>query len=637
MQSHCRGWSQRRRMLRSAKGLAVVDARVARNLQRHQWLGVRWMYRVANGALRGCILADEPGLGKTIQALALIDALIWSGQATRVLVICPATVVHIWKIEASKWLQQRVTVVAIQRETQELHARAHLARLGRTRAPQHLMTVVSFETLEKHRDVLCGMGQTLHLKVVDEAHRCAHDNLTSRAVVAIPAERCVLLSATPLANSLREFFYLASLAQPRIGGYAEFVDDFERPISAGRASGASEAQRWMGEVAARDLAALTKELQLRRTNAELARGLPPSVNLVVVCRPTTVQRSLHCVVQQGEGAALTRLHRLLAIHNHPRLLSTSAVGGAMLEREMPLWPQKPRARLVFSGKLQVCAALLESILQTSSDKVVVIGSSVPTLGMVNTFAASLLPSGGSLCLSGSVSKKRREQVCTILNNPKSSLRVLCVCDKLTPGLTLIGANHLILLNPTWNPATDQQSRGRIHRPGQDRMCYHYTLVSAGSVEETILERQVGKLSLLETLREGKMPSAQSDDSKELFALDPPSVPSRLAAHVLDADAEDDVPPESYTYWSRFEVGVGASSVDLPQPIKPIISALLIQPQDVIASIENMELVADGDGENEGDDAACEVTTAAPAVGPAGGGQLMISYIFYRRSDAKWMF
>ena len=133
-----------------------------------------------------------------------------------------------------------------------------------------------------------------------------------------------------------------------------------------------------------------------------------------------------------------------------------------------------------------------------------------------------------------------------------------------------------------------------------------------------------------------MPSAQSDDSKELFALDPPSVPSRLAAHVLDADAEDEVPPESYTHWSRFEVGVGASSVNLPQPIKPIISALLIQPQDVIASIENMELVADGDGDNEGDDVACEATAAAPAVGP-GGAQLMISYIFYKRSDVKWVF
>ena len=46
------------------------------------------MYRVANGTFRGCILADDPGLGKTLQALALIEALIWSRQAARVLVVC---------------------------------------------------------------------------------------------------------------------------------------------------------------------------------------------------------------------------------------------------------------------------------------------------------------------------------------------------------------------------------------------------------------------------------------------------------------------------------------------------------------------------------------------------------------------
>jgi len=88
VQRHCRGWSQQRRMLRSAHGLAVVDDQLARRLQRHQWLGFKWMYRVANGTFRGCILADDPGLGKTLQALALIEALIWSRQAARVLVVC---------------------------------------------------------------------------------------------------------------------------------------------------------------------------------------------------------------------------------------------------------------------------------------------------------------------------------------------------------------------------------------------------------------------------------------------------------------------------------------------------------------------------------------------------------------------
>ena len=63
------------------------------------------------------------------------------------------------------------------------------------------------------------------------------------------------------------------------------------------------------------------------------------------------------------------------------------------------------------------------------------------------------------------------------------------------GLNLIGANRLVMFDPDWNPANDEQAMARVWRDGQKRPCHVYRLITTGTIEEKILQRQVTKRGL----------------------------------------------------------------------------------------------------------------------------------------------
>lgn len=81
------------------------------------------------------------------------------------------------------------------------------------------------------------------------------------------------------------------------------------------------------------------------------------------------------------------------------------------------------------------------------------------------------------------------------NNPKGVFSVMLLSARAGgAGINLIGGNRLILLEPDWNPAVDQQAMGRVWRDGQTREVFIYRLVSRGTIEEAIRSRQMDKVS-----------------------------------------------------------------------------------------------------------------------------------------------
>lgn len=293
-------------------------------------------------------------------------------------------------------------------------------------------------------------------------------------------------------------------------------------------------------------------MMLRRTSKELDRGLPPKKLFLLVCRPTGLQRSIHsALAQPSAGRALARLSMMRSNLIHPELLLTSA-GGVQVVRELaPKLPEQPSAKLACSGKLQAAARLLDYILEKTTERAVVVSSSVRALSLVSEYVRAKMESDAATCyLVGSTPKRTREKNKKLFNGTgEAELRVMLLVDKLAEGQTLIGANHLILLDPTWNPALDQQSLGRIHRPGQRKPCWLYRLLTTGSVEETIIERQAGKLELLQLLSSKTLPNPLLEDHELLFSLDEASIPSRLASHL------EELPELIYASpaWSRVDL------------------------------------------------------------------------------------
>ena len=343
------------------------------------------------------------------------------------------------------------------------------------------------------------------------------------------------------------------------------------PSLAGRADGAAKAEKDVGELQSSLLGDVAAEVMLRRTNDELARGLPPKRAYVVVAAVTAVQRAVHGAVQ-GDASAGTfaRLTMLRANLLHPKLLLNaehgSREGSMALRRHVPEMPEHPSTLMTLSGKLQLCARLLDRLLETG-ERVVVVSSSLSTLAMVGAYVRGLEGRGDAVCsLLGSMTARTRDRVRAAFNSRTSGLRVCLLSVALAEGINLVGASRLVQLDPSWNPAVDAQALGRIHRPGQTKPCYLYRLAAGGTVDETILVRQGGKDSLLKSLRSKKLPAVNTDDRAALFSMDDADVAPRLSpdgglareglAGTLAAAAVDDASVVTH------DVGEGAAEDDV---------------------------------------------------------------------------
>ena len=92
--------------------------------------------------------------------------------------------------------------------------------------------------------------------------------------------------------------------------------------------------------------------------------------------------------------------------------------------------------------------------------------------------------------------KKRAKLVAAFNDPESSDYVFMLSSKAGGcGLNLIGANRLVMFDPDWNPANDDQAMARVWRDGQKKRCFIYRLVAAGTIEEKMLQRQLHKKAL----------------------------------------------------------------------------------------------------------------------------------------------
>ena len=103
---------------------------------------------------------------------------------------------------------------------------------------------------------------------------------------------------------------------------------------------------------------------------------------------------------------------------------------------------------------------------------------------------------GFVRLDGSMAIKKRAKLVAEFNDPASEDFVFMLSSKAGGcGLNLIGANRLIMFDPDWNPANDEQAMARVWRDGQKKRCFIYRLVAAGTIEEKMLQRQLHKKAL----------------------------------------------------------------------------------------------------------------------------------------------
>ncbi|KAI9888478.1 MAG: DNA-dependent ATPase protein rad54 [Vezdaea aestivalis] len=509
----------------NAKVPVVIDPRLSKVLRPHQVEGVKFLYRCTTGMVdpkaNGCIMADEMGLGKTLQCIALLWTLLRQspdpGRPTiqKVVIACPSSLVRNWANELVKWLGEGTTTpFAIDGKASKAELTSQLRQWCVTsgRAVVRPVLIVSYETLRLNVDEI---KQTpIGLLLCDEGHRLKNkENQTFAALNGLNVDRRVILSGTPIQNDLSEYFSLISFANPTLlGSDAEFRKKYEIPILKGRDANGTEAERQKGDERLTELLSLVNPFIIRRTNDILSKYLPVKYEHVVFCTPSAFQTDLynHFIrspdIQQllrGKGSQpLKAINILKKLCNHPDLLSLPSdlpgseslfpadfegadKGRSHRSREVQTW---------HSGKMAVLDRMLTRIRADTNDKIVLISNYTQTLDMFERLCRSR--AYPSLRLDGTMSVPKRQKLVDRFNDPEGAEFIFLLSSKAGGcGINLIGANRLVLFDPDWNPAADQQALARVWRDGQKKDCFVYRFIGTGTIEEKIFQRQSHKQSL----------------------------------------------------------------------------------------------------------------------------------------------
>ncbi|CAB1334667.1 unnamed protein product, partial [Coregonus sp. 'balchen'] len=527
----------------------VVDPYLTANLRPHQRDGLLFLYECVMGMRATCrygaILADEMGLGKTLQSVALTWTLLKQGPydgkpvAKRVLVVAPGSLVQNWGAEFKKWLgRERISVYTVNQDHRvELFAAS----------PLHSVLVISYEMLLRSLDVVQKLE--FGLVICDEGYRLKNSSIkTSSALSGLSCTRRVILTGTPVQNDLQEFYAIIEFVNPGIlGSSAAYRKVYEEPILRSRQPTCTEEERVLGEERAAELSRLTGLFILRRTQEIINRYLPPRLDWTVFCSPSPLQRELyqallsHRVIRAClQGSTQTQTHTHLAcitalkkLCNHPGLLYSTvqersdggSAEGSLYEGLRGVFPESYSSggfSTADSGKLLVLSDLLTTIRHLSpNDRVVVVSNYTQTLDLLQNLCVHL---GYTYCrLDGHTPTIQRQRLVDNFNSPHSAHFLFLLSSKAGGvGLNLIGASHLVLYDIDWNPANDIQAMARVWRDGQKKTVHIYRLLTAGTIEERIFQRQVSKQGLSGTVvdlgKGAEHTSFSSNELRDLFSL-----------------------------------------------------------------------------------------------------------------------
>ena len=533
----------------------VVDPLLSKHFREHQRVGVSFLYECVMGLRsfdgEGAILADDMGLGKSLQTISLLWTLLKQNPIygdppviRKAIIVCPKSLEDNWRKEFRKWLgKERISVMVA-------NEKAKVRSFARGRG--YDVMIIGYEMLQGAHDVLA--KAPIDLVIMDEGHRLkTAKNKSAQAIKSLATGRRVVLSGTVLQNDLSELYCVVDLVNPGIlGKYSSFKRDFEIPIMRGRQQDATIEEREKGEERLKEFDESTQPYLLSRKSDILAKYLPPKTEYVVFCKPTGVQESVYDAVLESRilNAALNSndmsfklISILKKVCNSPSLLTNDMGEGDEKSIASTLTESLSNRVLkaaVASSKLSVLDELLHTIRQTTTEKVVVVSNYTATLDILQNMVTCC--GYESLRLDGSTPPKKRQDLVDLFNRTSADQHFVFFLSTKAggQGLNLIGASRLVLFDIDWNPALDAQAMARICRDGQKRPCFIYRLLTKGALDEKIFQRQVTKQGLADSVVDSKKSGTAAftaDELRNLFTLD--KRPTCQTHDLLGCDCEQD--------------------------------------------------------------------------------------------------
>jgi superfamily II DNA or RNA helicase len=434
----------------SAEPIAETAAVLGGELAPFQWAGVRYVLRA-----RRAFLADEQGLGKTVEALAALEA----DDAYPAVVVCPASLKLNWERETAKWLPHR-SVAVIQ---------------GRMPVPPTAeITILNYEVVAAHRETLGRMRP--RALVVDESHLCKNPQAKRTQAVRRLAETVVpdglrlALTGTPVLNHAEEL-----ISQLRVIGRLE---DF--------GSGARFARQFRGQLSEERLHwHLRRRCFVRRLKSEVLPQLPAKRQVVV---PVALDNEREYRLAENDVIAWLREQPLDLRELNARIAATLRA-----ERLAQLGTLQ---RLAARGKLHAALAWIHDFL-ASGEPLVVFARHIE----VQEAVMERFPD--ALHLLGRDKVPDRDESVRAFQDPDGPQLIVCATRVAAQGITLTRASNVAFLELEWTPAMHDQAEDRLHRIGQRDAVTAWYLLAADTIDETMARLIHRKRGLIAAVTDGR--------------------------------------------------------------------------------------------------------------------------------------
>ena len=491
-----------------------VPVMLKATMRDYQHRGFEWMAYLRECGLGAC-LADDMGLGKTIQTLAyflhvsqnetvsdLFEAPSGNGQldlfgnggnsrvANTHLIVAPLSLLHNWQEEIAKFAPSLKTIMYTGPDRYRLYHYFHYADV----------VLTSYGIVRNDADVMKHFD--FHTIVLDESQFIKNPESKSYdALVTLSSKQRFVLTGTPLENSLADIWTQMNFLNPgMLGSLKAFKDSYVIPVEKNK-----------DEAVAARIQKLISSFILRRTKSEVTPELPDLMEKVCYCTMTDEQRSLYekkkseirnfLVENSGplhkskrNMVVLSGLMKLRLIANHPVLTDESYDGK--------------------SGKYDEICQHIDKVV-SEGHKTIVFSQFVKHLQIIRNY----LDSKGIQyeVLTGQTSQKDRQTNIRSFKSNENIKLFLMTLKAGGVGLNLTQADYVFMLDPWWNPASENQAVNRTHRIGQDKKVFAYKFISRDSIEEKIMVLQQKKSELFHNIiSSSSFSKLNEDDLLNLF-------------------------------------------------------------------------------------------------------------------------
>ncbi len=493
-------------------------------LRPYQHRGYSWMYKNLQMGF-GCILADDMGMGKTLQVISFLLKMKQENkfEKGRALVVLPAGLLVNWQMEIKKFAPE-LTFFAYHGGSRNL---------GKFNSDLLLTTYATFrKDYRKLKDL------TWQAIIIDEAQNIKNaDSEQSKLLRSMDAPMKIAMSGTPVENRLMEFWTIMDFANRGLFPSAmEFREKFEIPIQKNNDQHQVEVFK-----------TITAPFMLRRlkTDKDIINDLPEKIIQDEYAELTSTQAALYQSTLQKfleqleeekmlseaahdsralfkrKGIILQMILALKQICNHPRTFLKGVVSdNASAENSAGTENSVKKINRLESGKMEMLMALLESIQETG-EKTLIFTQFAEMGHLLNTAIEERLGLRSHFYHGGCSQSQRTQIIGDFQENPDCKVLILSLKAGGT-GLNLTAASQVIHYDLWWNPAIEAQATDRAFRIGQKRNVQVHRFITKGTFEEKInalLETKKAIAELTVSAGETWLADMDNQELNEVFSLE----------------------------------------------------------------------------------------------------------------------